>query len=312
MANLHRTTLAAALTVLALPADARDLGTGFSILGRVELEHSVNGGDSNTLGFADLALGWRSQGGGTFGFGVDVALEAERGFGGDDYSESELWGALVLTTAYGDLAIGKPLPVTQDMFVPPQVGGSKLAEILFSGLGGREGSFIALTALRQDISVRGMTFEGTSGAFTYGLGVHRLEAGGTEVDAFEVGGLYRLGQTELYAAIERLDIPGGNLEKLQLAARYTTDRWSGGVYFASAEVAPGANVDFTTLFADYAVSDAFILGAQYLNISSGSDDSEAYGVTGAYGFGGGAFAELGLLAEGDGDQIFSASIGYDF
>ncbi len=302
--------LTASMAVLAFgstSALALDLGNGFSILGDVELEYLTDGDDDASFAFTDVTLGWRSQGGGQIGFGFDVTLQDFRDLdGGGD--ANAVWGALVLTTGVG----GRPQPVLERFFQVPQIGGTRYTDLLFGSFGGLSGSFLAQVALSEEAEFVGLTFKGGSSGLTYGAGLHRIDSTPSDVDAIELAVSYQIGATELFGGFERLEVPGENLDRLQIGARYTADRWSVGAHHQALNFSV---TDFavTTLFADYSVTEAFTLGVQAQHLSLGPENADFFGLSGEYSFGTGGFAQLGYLSADEAlDDLFSASVGYRF
>ncbi|WP_128516512.1 hypothetical protein [Tabrizicola thermarum] len=309
---MHRCAalLLSGLALGAGPALALDLGNGFAITGDVELEYLDDGSDDETLAVHDLTLGWRSQAGGSFSFGLDVTTQ---GFDliQDDVDNSKLWAAGVLVTPYGEIAAGRPQPVLERMFPLPQPGGARYVDILFASVGGYGGSFLAQTAVLSDyLDFTGLTVKGTSGALTYGAGAHRIKGPSASAEGYELGAIYRAGGTDLFVAYEMLDTPVGTLDRWQVAARYATDRWSVGIHHMDSDYIV-TSVAATTLFGDYRLSDALTIGAQV--ISATEWNYTLYGLSAEYGFGRGGFGQLGYLTADEGsDSIASASIGYRF
>jgi hypothetical protein len=214
---------------------------------------------------------------------------------GDNFND--LWAAAVLTTSFGEFAIGKPRPVLDRLVWAPQVGGAGYIDLVPPTYGGIDGSFLAQFATFSDLSTLGVTFKGTSG--------------GLSVDGYEIGGTCTIGQTDIFAGFERLDSIGMNLDHSLPGLRHTADRWSVGGHLARLD-AGFEEFSFAMPYGDYKVSDAFKVGAQYLNMAFGPDDEDFYGLSAEYGFAGGGFAELGVLSGGASDDLYSASVGFRF
>lgn len=301
--------ITALATGLAAPAAfALDFGNGFTLTGDVELEYiSPDGGDDVTFGFTDLTLGWRSQGGGAVGLGFDLSLVSFHDLD-DGQDESAFWGGLVLTTAFGDVTIGTPRPLLDQLPKTPDIGAARALDL---ELGLFSGSYLAYFNLfDSSLNVYGVSLKGSSGAFSYGAAVHRAESGGDKADVIELAIGYELDATELYAAFEQFDAGPVDLQKLIVGARYSAERWSIGAEASNLD-APGTSVSTVKLYGDYKVTDALTIGAQALEISEGGGE-RIYGLSGEYGFGSGGFAELGYFdVDGSGDAV-TASIGYRF
>jgi hypothetical protein len=309
MSFISRATAVAVATGLATTSvQALDFGNGFTLTGDVELEYvSPDGGDDSTFGFTDLTLGWRSQGGGAVGVGFDLSLVSFHDLD-SEFDESVFWGGLVLTTAYGDVTIGSPRPLLDQLPKTPDIGAARVLDLELGFLSGSTLAYFKL--LDSDIDVYGISFKGASGAFNYGAAVHQADQGGDNADVIELVVGYTLDQVELYAAFENLDSGATDFQKFIVGGRYSADRWSVGAEATDFDVS-GSSVSTFKLFADYNVTEALAIGAQALEISDGGNQ-RVYGLTGEYGFGSGGFAELGYFdVDGSGDAV-TASIGYRF
>jgi hypothetical protein len=301
-------TALAVIVASSIPAVALDLGSGFTLTGDVELEYATDAsGDDGTNAFADVTLGWRSQAGGSIGFGFDLDVV---GFEDLDFgsSASAFMGGLVLTTGFGEFTVGNPRPLLATMIDTPSIGGLRIYDMQLQSL---TGSTLELLELTSDASFYGASFKGTAGALTYGVSYHTIEeADGVRI--FELAATYQLGKTLIQAAVESVDFGIGEIDKQMLGATYADDRWSAGLLLTSLSQS-GTKVTTIKVFGDYEVSDAFKLGAQAVQIEVGGESDTIYGLTGEYGFGSGGFAELGAVeSTGGGDAIYSASIGYRF
>lgn len=300
--------VAALATGLGAPAMALDFGSGFSLVGDVELEYLSGSGDDSTYGFADLTLGWRSQGGGAVGFGFDVAL-VDIEFLDDSDRINAFWGGLVLTTSFGEFTIGNPRPLLTTMIDTPAVGGVRIFDL---EIGSVTGSSLENFAFSDGVNLAGLSFKGGSGDLTYGVSYHTFDFGGPDVDAIELALNYQLGNTLIQGGIEVLSVGSQSFEKVLIGATYADDRWSAGLLLTNSSQG-GGDLSAIKVFGDYAITEAFTLGVQALNFTAGSSDNTYYGVTGEFGFGTGGFAELGAFSfSGGGDTVYNASVGYRF
>ena len=76
-----------------------------------------------------MDLSWRSDA----VLGFDAALDTTFVLNqGDDFTN--LWGALVLSTAVGDFSIGAPQPVTQTLRVMPKLTSARIVGLEYGGL----------------------------------------------------------------------------------------------------------------------------------------------------------------------------------
>jgi hypothetical protein len=311
MTLLRPATFAAIATLCAAPmAQALDFGSGFSLKGQIDLDYLKASDDDFGLGTTDLTLGWRSQSGGALTFGADVSVTSFTEFDDGSTTASYYWGALVLGTTYGELSVGRPLPVLKRFFDTPEIGGTQLYDLLLN-IGGD--SALSYVVLISDPDVVGLTFKGTTGALTYGAGLHRVTSVGGEADVIELAASYQIDQATLFAAVETLDIDSAEtIEKLQVGARYDADRWSAGVLVTDLS-ATGSDLQTIKLFGDYKITPNFKVGAQVLSVDEGSDSGEIYGLSTEYSFGPGGYAGLGLLdEEGASETAYTATVGFKF
>ncbi len=291
---------------LATPAAALDFGNSFSVKGVVELSYlSSGGGSDSSIGYGDVTLGWRSQAGGQIGYGFDLGIVAFADLDGGD-TASAVWGGLVLTTSAGDITIGNPRPLLKTMFAPPSIGGARILDFELETF---TGSLLEFTGLADDLTTYGISFQGTSGALTYGASYHRLDT--ENADIVELVGAYAVGNTVLKAGYETIRGGGMSLDKYLLGATYAVDRWSVGAVLSSFNLGMGDATGFR-LYGDYAVTDKFKIGAQAITVDFGGSQT-LYGLTGEYGFGSGGYARLGFAdVSGSSDPFYTASVGFRF
>jgi len=310
MSRKHLVTLAA-FAISALPAQALDLGNGFTLTGDVELEYFKFDGSSSSETFAvgDVNLGWRSQAAGGLGFGFDVNPVVLRNLDGDSYSE--IYGGLVFVTGFGEVTIGNPRPLLDTLSPAPDVGD---ARVLGIELGVYTRSFLATTLLLGDsINSYGVSLTGQSGAFAYGAAINRLESGSQSVDFLSLTGSYETGGTLLYAGVEDTNSSALDLQTLMLGARYDQDNWAAGAEVVKLTIGPDSATTWK-LYGEYEVMSGLTVGAQLHDISD-LFGAKLYGLSGTYSFGTGAFAQLGAVYQdvsGSSGTLTTAAIGFRF
>lgn len=283
---------------------ALDFGNGFSIVGDVELEYVANEFDGEVFGFADITLGWRSEA----GIGLDFSVVSINDFR-DNQDETAIWGALVLTTSFGEISVGRPRPLMATFSSAPDLGATRLFTVGEIGL--ISGSMVDLTAIYQpQVDILGATLKGDTGALSYGVGVHSLRNGGISVEALELTLKYKLDNAEVYGGLETVDFPMESYNKVLIGGRYMQDRWSLGMEVVNITGFGSDSQTFTKVFGDYEVMDRLTLGVQFENWGSSSDNF--IGLSGVYTFGIGGFAELGYVSDPSGSSATSASIGFRF
>jgi hypothetical protein len=301
--------VAAVAVCLGGPALALDFGNGFSLVGDVELEYVSASGADQTYGYADLTLGWRSQGSGAVGFGFDLAFVGVEASDSND-SINAFWGGLVLTTSFGEFTVGNPRPLLKTMIVSPIVGGVGIFDRELALLTGS--TLDVLVLISSDVDSYGVSFKGGSGDLSYGASYHKLEQGSFSADVVELAMTYQLGKTLIQGGAEFIDADSTNRQKLLLGATYVEDRWSVGALLTSSAQG-SSDINSLKLWGDYSIAEAFTIGAQVQTLDTSSSQT-FYGLTGEYGFGSGGFAELGMFDSdvSGSDTVYQASIGYRF
>ncbi len=309
---MHRFSLTALPLILLAaapfsgPVSAQDAGGGFSVSGNVQLEYYVDdNGSDESFGFLDTTIGWRSQGGGGLGFGVDLSLVAiENLRSGNDFNA--VWGGLVVATGFGEVTLGRPRSLLETMIIAPTLGGG---DVLQLELESTSGSFLELAGLAPGIDIYGVSFKGGSGGLSYGAAIHRLDGSADDQTLVELAAAFETGSLRFQGAFETFDTSGTRSDKILLGATFDQEVWSAGLLFARQDA--GSTVTTTKVFGDYALSDIVTLGAQIWRQDTSGSDSTLYGLTAEFGSDSGAFGELGVVGE-SGDQRFNASVGYRF
>lgn len=295
--------------VAATSALALDFGNGFSLSGDVELEYvNPDGGSDGGFGFSDLDLGWRGQGGGAVSFGFDLGLESRHDLeSGDD--ASVIWGGLVLGLGFGEVTVGNPRPLLDQLPDVPDIGSVRAIRDELDFLTGSAQSALLLS--EGSLDSYGVSLKGESGGLTYGASLHRIEGGGDSIDALELMAMYEYDQGAFYAGFETFDEDSLDLEKLIVGGQFSADRWAAGLEYARVETG-GSDGDIFTLYGDYKPTETLSIGVQVLDFGDVADTT-FYGVSGRFGMANGAFAELGAFTAKNSDSdAVSASIGYEF
>lgn len=306
---MHLKTTAALAALIggfsAASATALDFGPGFTLTGDIELEYLVSDGDDQTVGLTDLTLSWRSQSGGGLGFGFDLGVQSFHDFD-DNSNPSILWGGLVLTTGFGEVTVGNPQPFLDTIADRPAIGGIDAYQVELGLFTGSSLSYFLLTA--PSLDSYGVSFAGSSGDLSYGVALHRVEQGSDNAEVYSAMLAYSFGGTRVYAAFEDLREGGDSYRKIMLGGEYDAETFRLGANVTDLTI--GATSEQTTeLYAEYNVTDSFVLGAQVFDFAS---VTTLYGISGTYGFAQGGFAELGYATDDDGDDVVSASIGWKF
>jgi len=151
------------LTTVASPALALDFGNGFFVTGTAELEYASSDSDSDTLGYADVDLGYKSASGFGGFIGVETFSTLE-----DDYSETAFYGALTYSGSFGEVQIGAPRNALDSYLRAPIVGNLQLLDL--SLYGGVTGSLMPFLYLGEQIEAPlGLRYDGEFGAVSVGV-----------------------------------------------------------------------------------------------------------------------------------------------
>ena len=291
------------LMILAIPAlpsatFAFDLGGGLTGTGRVELEYNDSFGDS-TIATADLAMSWRS--GAVLGF--DAALETIY-FDklGDDFTN--LWGAVVLTTSFGEIAIGAPRPVTETMRVLPEFSSSREFDLEASLV---LGPYITSFSFGNNGITPGLAFTASAGDLSYGLSYHQIKDGGDRFDFYEGAMNYVSGQTTYFITAEVLDSNVSDGTSVTIGALHTADRLAFGGSVGQSDFV-GPNITTVRLMASYDVLPALTITGDYLNIES---LDEVFALSAEYRFGQIGFVQAGVTSL-RGDESYDIGVGVKF
>lgn len=306
---MHLKTSAALAAIIggfsAASATALDFGPGFSLTGDVELEYLVTDGNDVTVGLTDLTLSWRSQSGGGVGFGFDLGVQSFHDFDANT-NPSVLWGGLVLSTGFGEVTVGNPKPFLDTISDRPAIGGIDAYQVELGLYSGSSLTYFLLSA--PSLDSYGVSFAGGSGDLSYGVALHRIEQGSDHAEVYSAMLAYSFGAARVYAAFEDLKEGGDSYRKIMLGGEYEAETFRLGANVTDLTVGPD-NGTTTELYAEYDVTESFVLGAQVFDFDS---LTTLYGISGTYGLAQGGFAELGYATDDDGDDIISASIGWKF
>lgn len=192
------------LTTVASPALALDFGNGFFLNGTAELEYSNSEANNQTLGYADVDLGYTSAS----GFGGFIGVEA---FSVDSQDEAVFYGALTYSGSFGKVQIGAPRNALDSYLRSPTLGNVQLLDVGLFGF--VTASLLPLLYLDGDVEAPlGLRYDGEFGALSFGVSYHRMDAtGSSDTVEFLTGGLNislgnsGLGETVLIAGAEHLD-----------------------------------------------------------------------------------------------------------
>lgn len=287
---------ALALLFCASPFPAISQGMeAVSVTGQMELEHTRRNGASGTLLSGDFTLAYS----GGFGFELGVVADQDLQNGTDAFA---LFGAVTFGTAFGDVAVGAPRPVADQLIDIPVFAGIHELQM---GINATQPSVVtALSQVSGDQSY-GARLTTETGALRYGASVHRLTSqSGTY---WQLAGEYDTGSgTEIEGVIEGED---GNLGVL-VGANHTAGQFDLGLYLTSQHI--NGTSDAVQGYAGYQISDALTVRG-HLRMEDGPVISQnIVGVEASYDFTNGAYAQFGAADGNQTSMTLDASVGFKF
>ncbi len=298
-----RTPLVASVAVLALSglptaATAFDLG-GLAGSGRVELEYSDIDTQTYSIVAGDISLSWRS--GAVLGFdaAIDTTYDLEDG---DDYTN--LWAALVLSTSFGDFAVGAPRPVTETLRVMPDLTSARMIDLEFGALIVPK---VILDSLFDNSMTPGLAFTATAGNLRYGLSYHQIDDAVVTIDYYEGAMVFTGDRTTYFIMGELASYPFDDEVTLQIGAQHQADRYSFGAALTRAEFW-GTTRSSVRLYGGYDVLPVLTIKGDYLAVQ---DFEDLASISAEYRIGERGFVEGGVSFYSN-DEIYDIGIGLDF
>ncbi|MBK6466821.1 MAG: hypothetical protein IPF96_08115 [Rhodobacter sp.] len=298
-----RTPLVASAALVALSglptaATAFDLGGGLVATGEVKLEYTDSSNNNTAAAIGDITLAWRS--GSVLGF--DAALDSIWLDDGNDFTN--LWAAVVLSTSFGDFAVGAPRPVTETLKVMPNISSSRLIDIEFGSL---TASLTAFTSYFDNGMTPGLAFTSTAGNLRYGLSYHQIDDGVSTADLVTGAMVFSGGQTTYFIMGEAASEGSDDVVTLQIGALHQADRYALGANLAHVEFSTG-NMSAGRLYGSYSLTPALSVKGDYLAIT---DSDDLLSLSAEYRFGQNGFVEGGVSVFGD-VEVFDIGVGLKF
>lgn len=286
---------ALALCVLAYPHSALSQGMdALSFSGDLEFEHTRRNGASGSMLGGELMLRYEGAFGFELGGDIDHNLET-----GTDFSVPYL--AVTFGIGPGQLAVGAPQPVADQIIDLPDFAGNRELQL---GYDQRTTSVATGIAKARGEQIYGARLTGDSGALRYGASVHRItnEAG----TFWQMAGEYGFGAgTQVEGTVEGED---GNLG-VTVGANHEAGQFDMGFYLTSQRIV--GVTEAATAFVGFAVSDALTVRG-HVRAEDGTVNGNMVGVEAEYGFGNGAFAQVGAADGNTTSMTLDASVGFKF
>lgn len=264
---------------LATPATAQSAQEGFYTNGFAELGYYSQGGDDDTLGYAEATLGYNTGS----GFGAEIGIDAAIT---DSDSYSAIYGALSYQSPFGKVSVGAPRGVV-DAFLDyvPTLGGNTLYDIGEIGLTKR--SYMSTSYLFNDAEIPlGLRYDGTFGPTNVGASYHRYD----NLDVFNLAANTQFGSALVTGAIEHLQSDTQSDTRYFLGVESKFGPVAAGLlYGQNALLENNSSVE---LYAKYKPLDQLELTATALDV--GPDADTAFGLAADYTFSQGLYVKAGV------------------
>lgn len=292
--NRHFCGALALLVVLSpLPSVAQGMDA-LSFSGDLEFEHTRRNGASGSMFGGELFLRYDGPVGFEFGGDIDHSLDT-----GTDHSVPYL--AVTFGFGPGEIAVGAPQPVADQMLDIPDFAGNRELQL---GIDARSTSVVTGLAKSLGEQAYGARLTADQGALQYGASVHRL----THQNGlfWQLAGQYAMGSgTEIEGTLEGED---GNMA-VTVGANHRAGQFDMGLYLTSQRIL--GTTEAATAYLGYALNDALTVRG-HLRKEGGTVQGNLIGVEAEYGFGNGAFAQVGAVDGNATSAILDASVGFKF
>lgn len=289
-----------ALTSLAAPALALDIGGGFSLIGNLEYERLDSGSSGANIAFLDADLSYLHSS----GFGGFIGVDSISVSTGD--TAEALYGALSYSGDFGRIEIGAPRSVINDYVVTPEIG---TADFLDFTLAQFSGPFLPFIFLTTDETAIGLRYDGTFGATSVGLSYHKVDSASVISAAMSYG----FDNGKLMASIEHLSDSGNSGTRFLIGGEYSFGQVTTGLLVSNDD----GITDATAVkgYVVYSATDRLDLTASVLTASVGGSDLTIYGLGATYDLSDDLYAEVGYVG-GDGviggGDVFTLAVGVNF
>lgn len=287
---------------------AQSVLPGFFVSGSTGLEYyETSSSDGSTIAYADFSfgLGGSASGSGSMPFGFQVDVLAYQNFDSSSPGESLLRPWVFYDSQVGRISFGQ-MPSLADSFL----GGTKFIGVysLDRLLYGRYfNSGVSAELLADDSDLFGLTYEGGTGQVSYAIQAYMNDL--DHVDAYSAALGYDLGAINMALVWETYpDNPLDDFIGARISGEYGALDWSAR-YVSGLQTGAGSHA--FTVNADYAVTDAILVGGAYTTADTGTDTGEVTAVYAAYEFFPGLAAQLGYAVQDD-DSVTSAGVHYGF
>lgn len=310
MTRSHRTAIAAAAFAVALPAAAAETDLGFGTLrGYAELAYAFDEDNNQTFFNADLSF---STGEGAFGSAPGLGFDAAiRAYSQDDFNVHAVYGAVTYTTSFGKFSAGVPRPVMTDVVRFPAIGGVRPLDIETTAFTQSIAEIIYL--LQETDPPLGLRYDGRFGDLSVGLSWHHFDESGTEVDVYDLGLRYDIGNWSVFAVAEHLDVSVG-FSDTDYVVGVEGDFTGGsapiraGLALFDRDLFFSAGVQGARGYVTYLPTDRLALTGTMLTV----EGDAIYGIDMRYTFFQGAYAGLGVVDGDDIDQFYQVALGWEF
>lgn len=275
--------------------------------GHIAIANAYSSGSTETYYEGDLNFGGSFLPLGAGDLGFDFGATGVGDLSGSNGDYSAYYPALTYTVGSNKVSLGLPRSSYDTTGSEPD----------FAAIGGASGlaydildkSSVNSVLLLTNPSAYGVRYDGGFGMVSASGSYHRLEEGGTTVDAAAVGGVYHAGKYAVFGGYEAAHGGGETIDRVKIGGSADFGQFSGGISYNSVSSSIDGTSDFLRAYASFDVTNRIGVTVDLLN---GQDIDTIYGISGKYVVVGGAYVAAGFADSTSADSVTSVSIGFDF
>lgn len=291
-----------ALGAMATTAQAQgiDLAPGVTLTGDAKLNFVHVAGESMDHWLEpDLTLAWRAQGDSDFSIGAEAIIDSSYNLSaGDHYSNP--WAAVVLGFGMVDLKVGAPRPVISAM--------KPMAQIEYDGI---TGSLITAASHGDGGMTPGVALQGQTSDVMWGLSYHEIDKTTHDDRSFEAVGVYNIGSTSVFGAVQLLNGDGYNEDNYEIGVLYYNGMMGLGLRAGRDNLLNGT--DFGEFQLGYQVNPAISLQSSVMRITGSKANLTLLSLGAEYNFGNGGYMQTNTKkANNDQWESYEFALGWRF
>jgi len=271
----------------------------------IKLESLTLYGTKHTLIYGSYDTGLRYILTDQFKIGADLGLDytqLDEANGGASY----LTG--VIDSRYGKISIGKPRLVMPAVFDAPELGGSRMLDLL-QGRSSEEWQIIG--AFFSEVPpLHGMRYDGKFGQIEIAAAMQNLGTAEKWVRAATLS--YQFGAHSISVGRTTIDLNKSRAAMNKLALRVAHGRIAGGL-MASRKELFGFHEKIINAFLSYDISDHVAVNAQVFHVTLNHQSYVDWGADVVYRHNSGLFLQTGIAQlKRQSDRAINLSLGYKF